>query len=414
MVRCARVSLPASRSEAIARGSALAAADRARCARPHLGSLHPAVAEIGDTRESFDDALWAAADEGRAPQSLRDLVQTTFRRRGNKPDQLTVATLIADRGEPGERLAQAGGRYVDAAAWAGPVAVLRINDKSGLYVVGVWPTSAEGVYHIVGTVPVTDERWRRVERWVANSAPRLVPFVLNQSDFEGVGAALAEHGRVEVSRLTARVLSDESSYTRGWADGRRTPRPTYSQALDEVEGVASVRTLTVHVADHLNLHLRRQAGATYYGGDFRLFEDVVLGALVTAAGRRKELLSGRERKLHVTPERAIAVEMSSAIFADPEAVTELLDALSEQRGVGIAVLHRNPYLHVAVTDYLDGSNFDAFVTLDDRVVIYPGYRASVGALTRLTEHLSERFAAREVTDVRASTPPTKAELFTTG
>jgi hypothetical protein len=82
--------------------------------------------------------------------------------------------------------------------------------------------------------------------------------------------------------------------------------------------------------------------------------------------------------------------MPSSIFTNPESVSALLEALAEQRGVGTAVLHRNPSLHVAVTDYLDGSNFDAFVTFDDRVVIYPGYRATVGALTRLTEHLAER------------------------
>ncbi|MDQ3630264.1 MAG: hypothetical protein M3417_03090 [Actinomycetota bacterium] len=263
-------------------------------------------------------------------------------------------------------------------------------------------------------MPVTDERWRRVERWLANSAPRVVPFVLNQSDFEGVGAALAEHGRVDVSRLTARVLSDGSSYTRGWPEGRRAPRPTYTQALGELEELASVRTLTVHVGDLLSLHMRRQAGATFYGGSFRLFEDIVLTALVGAAARRRSLLTGRERQPHARQEHAIAVQMPTGIFANAESVSDLLEALSEQRGVGIAVLHRNPYLHVAVTDYLDGSNFDAFVTVDDRVLIYPGYRASVGAFTRLTEHLAERFAAREIADVAASTPPTREELFTTG
>jgi hypothetical protein len=360
----------------------------------------------------FDHALWAAGEQGHAPESLRELVQANLLR--DPHDQLTVATVIADSCEPGERLAQAGAGTVTGLAWAGPIAVLRIGDADGPYVVSVWPTTAEGVYHVVGTVPVTDERWRRVERWIANSAPRLVPFVLNQANFEGVGAALAEHGRVEVSRLTARVISDGSSYTRGWAEGRRAPRPTYTQALGEVEEFASVRTLTVHVGDLLSLHLRRQAGATFYGGSFRLFEDVVLNALVSAAAERRSLLTGRERRPHSTSHEAIAVQMPTGIFANAKSVSDLLDALSEQRGVGIAVLHRNPYLHVAVTDYLDGSNFDAFVTFDDRVVIYPGYRASVGAFTRLTEHLAERFAAREVANVQASTPPTRQELFTTG
>lgn len=360
----------------------------------------------------FDAALWHAAEAGRAPASLRELVHATFR--GEREDQLTIATVIADGCEPGERLAQAGAGAITAFAWAGPIAVMRVGEDETGYTVAVWPTSEQGVFHLVGTVPVTDERWRRVERWLGNSAPRIVPFVLNQADFEGVGAALAEHGRVEVSRLTARVLSDGSSYTRGWAEGRRAPRPTYSQALGEVEEFASVRTLTVHVGDLLSIHLRRQAGATFYGGSFRLFEDVVLTALVGAAARRRALHTGRARRPHERQDQAIAVQMPTSIFANAESVSDLLEALSEQRGVGIAVLHRNPYLHVAVTDYLDGSNFDAFITFDDRVLIYPGYRASVGALTRLTEHLAERFAAREVTEVDASNPPTRDELFTTG
>jgi hypothetical protein len=369
------------------------------------------VTEATTSPRTFDDALWEAAESGHAPPSLRELVETTFR---GERDQLTVATVIAAADEPGERLARAGGTAVSAFAWAGPIAVLRLGGGDGGYTVSAWPTGEVGVHHLIGTAPVTDERWRRVERWLSNSAPQVVPFVLNQADFEGIGAALAEHGRVEVSRLTARVLSDGSSYTRGWAESRRSPRPTYTQALGEVEEFASVRTLTVHVGDLLSLHLRRQAGATFYGGSFRLFEEVVLSALLAAASRRRSLLTGRARRAHERVERAIAVEMPAGIFGDPEAVSSLLEALSEQRGVGIAVLHRNPYLHVAVTDYLDGSNFDAFVTFDDRVVIYPGYRASVGALTRLTEHLAERFAAREVADVAASTPPTRDELFTTG
>ena len=388
------------------------AGDYARhCGGASDSSLVGDVTATTPAPQTFDSALWSAAQRAQAPESLHDLVQATFRR---ERDQLTVETVIADGFEPGERLALAGAGAVSGCAWAGPIAVLRIGEGEDAYTVGVWPTTEPGIYHLVGTVPVTDERWRRVERWLANSAPRVVPFVLNQADFDGIGAALTEHGRVEVSRLTARVLTDGSSYTRGWAEGRRSPRPTYTQALGEVDDFASVRTLTVHVGDMLSLHLRRQAGATFYGGSFRMFEEVVLSALVGAASRRRSLLTGRQREVHTRQEHAIAVQMPTGIFSNPESVSALLEALSEQRGVGIAVLHRNPYLHVAVTDYLDGSNFDAFVTFDDRVIIYPGYRASVGALTRLTEHLAERFAAREVADVAASTPPTRDELFTTG
>jgi len=365
-----------------------------------------------DTLSSFDRALWTAANAGAAPRSLRDTVMDTFS--GERQNQLTVWTVIAEQTDPVERLARLAGESVALYRRLGPVGLVLVDARSGPFVVSVWPTAENGIFHLIGTVPVTDDRWRRVERWVGNAAPGVVPFVLNEADFDSMGASLAEHGRVEVSRLAARVLSDGSSYTRGWRESRRRSRPTYRQAVGEVEGLASIRTLTLHVADALSLHLRRQAGATYYGGSFRLFEDVVLLALVTSAGRRRRLLSNRARQSSGVAESAIGVKLPAGMFADPDHIAQLLDTLSEQRGTGIAVLHRNPYLHVAVTDYLDGSNFDAFVTSDDEVVIYPGYRASVGALTRLTEHLAERFAAREVVDVPASVPPTTEELFTTG
>lgn len=203
--------------------------DARHCGGASDSSLVGDVTATTPAPQTFDSALWSAAQRAQAPESLHDLVEATFRR---ERDQLTVETVIADRVEPGERLALAGAGAVSGCAWAGPIAVLRIGEGEDAYTVGVWPTTESGIYHLVGTVPVTDERWRRVERWLANSAPRVVPFVLNQADFDGIGAALTEHGRVEVSRLTARVLTDGSSYTRGWAEGRRSPAPPTRKRLE--------------------------------------------------------------------------------------------------------------------------------------------------------------------------------------
>src|ERR1700757_3636527 len=99
--------------------------------------------------QTFDDALWAAAQGGQAPESLRALVTATFR--GDR-DQLTVSTVITDAGDPAERLAQAGGAAVTGFAWAGPIGVLRVGDGSSAYTVAVWPAAEEGVYHLMGTV----------------------------------------------------------------------------------------------------------------------------------------------------------------------------------------------------------------------------------------------------------------------
>ena len=215
------------------------------------------------------------------------------------------------------------------------------------------------------------------------------------------------------SRLTARDLSDGSSYTRGWPEQRRRPRPSHREALAEASNMA-VRTLTLHIGNQLLVQLRREAGATFYSGDYQLFESVVMDGLEDAAARRRSLLADRERRLDEPAPRPLVVRTRAATFGEPEAVTDLLDSLERQESTSVAVFHRNPYLHVAVTDYADGSNFDLFVNRSDEVVVIPGYRASVTSLARLTDTVGERFAAVAVDEVTSLPAPTLEDLFGEG
>ena len=230
------------------------------------------------------------------------------------------------------------------------------------------------MWHLVGSAPTTDPRWRKVERWVANASPLVVPVLLNHDDFADIGTALSEHGEVEVSRMTARRRADLSSVSRGWKARSGSLRPTHHEVIADAEAEgASVRTLSLHVEDVLSLHLRRLAGATYYTGDFSLFDRLVLGRLATAASRRRDLLSGRARQVDEPPRRPITIRLPGPVLVDAEATGDVLAVLERQRDVAVAVLHRNPYLHVVVTDYSDGSNFDVFVTDPCAIEVHPGF-----------------------------------------
>jgi hypothetical protein len=236
---------------------------------------------------------------------------------------------------------------------------------------------------------------------------------LNEEDFLAIGDALSEHGQIAASRLTARDLTDGSSFTRGWPEHRRRPRPTHRDALAEAQQL-SVRTITLHVGDRALVQLRREAGATFYSGDFALFLEVVVSGLALAAHNRRGLLIGRSRHVGEPSPRPLAVRTRGGTFESPESIIELLEALEGQQETGVAVFHRNPYLHVAVTDYADGSNFDVFVNDSDEVVVIPGYRATVAALARLTDTVGERFAAVEVGEVQPPVAPNTADFLGSG
>ncbi len=356
----------------------------------------------------FDAWLWDLDRDSLARLDVRELALRAAEDGVSPLPQLTFLTVIAED-EPAVDVLVRRATTVDDAHVAGERGVLLSHLGASFYIVGVLPAGEPGVYHLFGSAPVTDSRWRRVEdSWLRAAAPRLAPVILNKPDFEAIGDALAEHGKVGVSRMTARVLSDHSSYTRGWP-GEKMERPTHRAALREAHGML-VRTLTLSVGS-LSVHLRREAGATYYHGDYALFCSVVLHRLTQAAAERRALLSDRDRPREEPLHESLVMRLPEGTFLAQEANTSLLDSIGDVRGVQVAVFHRNPYLHFTVTDYLDGSNFDVFVTEDDRVTLLPGYRASVGSLARVTDAIGEALGMIEIHAERLDEPIDDAEFI---
>jgi hypothetical protein len=367
----------------------------------------------------FDDLLWTRASSGDRPLSLEQALERC--EDDGQRSQLTVWTVIADQ-DPLTSLYRAAAGTPLRMARLGPIGLVNVIDAESPFVIGAWPARSLSedekqtgrAFHLVGSVPVTDRRWRRLERWVRKAGPALAPFFVSESELVRIDAGLSEFGRVEVSRVTARDLRDNSSYNRGWAASQQLHRPTMREVLGEFAEIAAIRTLTVHVDDVVSLHLRRNSGATYYAGSFSIFENVVMARIALAAEERLALLSDRTRRINTPVPRPIGLRVPAKPFSTVEGVDALLEAMRSQSGVGIAVLHRNPYVQVAITDYRDGSNFDAFVTSDNEISIHPGYRSSLGALTRFTAHLSTAFDAREILEVEPLPPASLQDLLATG
>ena len=50
------------------------------------------------------------------------------------------------------------------------------------------------------------------------------------------------------------------------------------------------------------------------------------------------------------------------------------------RGTSVSVLHGNPYVHLSILDYHDGSAFDLWVLDRQRLIIVPQLKASIPPL----------------------------------
>lgn len=348
----------------------------------------------GLSLNAFDAWLWSGEADSAQELRLED-VPARAAGDGVKLPQLTVLTLISEGPTPGEVLKVARG--VEEVRQFGGVELIQASMGSRGYVVAAWPTSEPGVFHLTGSVPVTDDAWARVERvWMNAIGSRLAPVILNRQDFDNIGHTLAEHGSIETTRMTARVLRDSSSYTRGWPQVAGVRRPSHGEALSETDGMI-VKTITLDIGGRTRVQLRRSSGASFLRGDFPLFCDIVLGALTRAAGERRQLLSGRQREPLAPVHETVSIAVDCVDLDDPRVRVELLGTLTALRGVQAAVMHENPYLHVLVTDFANASTFDVLITDDGRLDIVPGLRSSVGSLARVTDALGVALGMRDIT-----------------
>lgn len=341
------------------------------------------------------DAVLSALAETREYQGIVHLMDQAERANSAKPAHATFETVfVGDGGHPfdyarADMLRRAARTDLD------DIQLLRMMSDEGPWWLVALATGHPGVFHVASGIPTTDRRWQKVSRWLDRSS-RISRCFLDHRDFADIGDRLARQGDVEVVHAAGRKHRDGSSTNRGFpalAGGRR---PNHRDAILEFESTGSyVRSLRLHVVEGLSVHLRRVAGSTYYSGSFRAFYDDVLGPLASATAARRELVTGRQRRPS-EPVSPLSVVLPEQLFHTREDTGALVELVQGMADMSMAVFHRNPYLHFAMTDETDGSNFDVMVTVSDRVSVYPGFRASAESLARVTQRIAEGFGAHRI------------------
>lgn len=339
-----------------------------------------------NAEHTFDVRLREAAETGTRLPSLGDLMAKTVARSGS--DHVVVNAVVSDDGDPAAALAQVAGSSCLWVQHVDKVGILMLEHRDRPFIVSIWPSQEQSIWLVASTVRLTSKEWRKVERWLQRAAPQLSPVILAQDGLSDLCSELSAHGDVRVSKVTG-AMPGGSSAQRGFRDETYHYRPTYVDVLNDFEPGGSVKTMQVTVGDRLSLHIRRRAGLTYKGGDPNLFVDVALHHLAALAANAVRIFEGRERQVHTPPPPPLSIDVPEGQFANPDHLRGFVVKLDRISDVGVAVLHGNPYLHVIVTDYRDGSNFDLFITDDRQIRLYPGFRTSVGALTRFADSLSD-------------------------
>ena len=121
------------------------------------------------------------------------------------------------------------------------------------------------------------------------------------------------------------------------------------------------------------------------------FYNIITGYLTGFGETNIKLFSDKSRMENEGAIKPITIEYPMKIFENVEQNKKLISAISEFPKSNSFVYHGNPYLHMSIVDYTDGSSYDLWVISENRIIIVPQLKATFKSLSRISEHIMKSF-----------------------
>jgi hypothetical protein len=96
--------------------------------------------------------------------------------------------------------------------------------------------------------------------------------------------------------------------------------------------------------------------------------------------------------------KPLIIDFETDQFSDVSENKKFIQSMKRLRSASTSVLHGNPYIHMSIIDYYDGSTFDLWVLSSSQVVIVPQMKGSIQAIKRLINHIFDTYAEGDIKD----------------
>jgi len=137
----------------------------------------------------------------------------------------------------------------------------------------------------------------------------------------------------------------------------------------------------------LKASLTRNGTTILQGGKVEVFFNYLLEQYTRYGDEKADLFTGKERRQETGDVQEIEIQFEHPVFQSTQDNEDLIRALTDLSRTSVTVYHKNPYAHVSVLDFNDGSSCDVFVTDPETVSIVPSYRGSTNFLMRISDKL---------------------------
>lgn len=130
--------------------------------------------------------------------------------------------------------------------------------------------------------------------------------------------------------------------------------------------------------------------------DFRHLKDVVLEQALKFIWPKTEHVKLSVQTAENRKPEPLMVRFEYNIFEKKSMNRQYVEAITDMEYCSVSEYHANPYLHLSLLDYLDGSSYDIWVLSMDKIAIIPEFKASKASMGRLLNHIFERISEGRV------------------
>lgn len=124
--------------------------------------------------------------------------------------------------------------------------------------------------------------------------------------------------------------------------------------------------------------------------DFQILRNTIIPNSIKLSSIRNKHLSSSSKTANNKKPEPIVIDFGENVFTDIDKNSLYINAITTMRACSVSQYHSNPYLHISLVDYLDGSSYDIWVLTSNKMIIIPHFVASVPSMKRLVNHIFER------------------------
>jgi len=253
------------------------------------------------------------------------------------------------------------------------------------------PKYREKIWHIITTGDL-DFQSNCVERLIDLLSPQVSRFYLTSHEIKSIFTRFEDEGYIIVVKkaiLYSHKEEGEISFKRAPYYRIFNEAEESDMYVDKVEFVIMKEGTTM-----LHGFITRGGVSKFIGGDIRFFYEKFL-PLLADYGEEKRIKLSEKEKQDYDP-KPLALKFTEELIRGEDENRRIITSLQNLSRSSIFVYHFNPYLHVSVLDFVDGSSCDIFVSSPDEISVIPSSHSSLSSLMRIFDQLSKDFQEGEI------------------